>query len=111
MDWLYRVYGFGKDEIRCAFDDDGFLSNSDPKLAIARDCLDLPLDPNIASYPHLLRVPGIGPKSAGRILAWRKRQPIGSKRELAGLGVRIKRASPFLKINGWIDGTLEMWQA
>ncbi len=111
MDWLYRIYGFEKDEIRCAFDDNGFLNNSDPKLAIARDCLDLPLDPNTASYPQLLRVPGIGPKSAGRILAWRKRQPIASKKELAALGVRIKRASPFLKINGWIDGTMEMWQA
>jgi predicted DNA-binding helix-hairpin-helix protein len=79
-------------------------------MAIAREFLDLPLDPNLASYRQLLRVPGIGPKSARRILAWRKRQPVISRRVLAALGVRIKRASPFLKINGWTDGILEMWQ-
>ena len=111
MDWLYRVYGFRPSEIRYAFDESGFLPNSDPKMAIAREFLDLPLDPNRASYQQLLRVPGIGPKSARRIMARRKRQPILSRRELAILGVRIRKASPFLKINGWTEATLERWQA
>ena len=111
MDWLYRVYHFQPSEIRYAFDDRGFLPNSDPKMAIAREFLDLPLDPNNASYRQLLRVPGIGPKSARRVIANQKNHAPLTRRELASLGVRIKRASPYLKINGWTDGTLEMWQA
>ena len=111
MDWLYRIYRFRPSEIRYAFDDCGFLPNADPKLAIAREFLDLPLDPSTASYRQLLRVPGIGPKSARRIIARREKHPALSRRELAALGVQIKRASPFLKINGWTEGTLEMWQA
>jgi predicted DNA-binding helix-hairpin-helix protein len=111
MDWLYRIYRFQPREIDHAFNENGFLSNSDPKLAIARELLDSPLDPNVAPFRELIRVPGIGPKSASRIVALRKRQQILSKVVLASLGVRIKRASPFLKINGWRDTTLEMWSA
>ena len=111
MDWLYRVYRFRPSEIRYAFDESGFLPNFDPKIAIAREFLDLPIDPNQASYQQLLRVPGIGPKSARRIVARRRSQTILSRRELAILGVRIRKASPFLKINGWTEATLERWQA
>ena len=109
MDWLYRVYGFRPGEIRIAFDESGFLPNSDPKMAIARESLDLPIDPNRASYRQLLRVPGIGPKSARRIIARRASQAILSRSELAILGVRVRKASPFLRINGWRDMTLERW--
>jgi putative DNA modification/repair radical SAM protein len=111
MDWLYRIYHFQPGEIRHAFNENGFLSNADPKMAIAREFMDLPLDPNTAAFRELLRVPGIGPRSAQRIVAFCKRQPIVAKAELAAMGVRIKRAAPFLKINGWRDTTLEMWQA
>ena len=111
MDWLYRVYHFHPREIRQAFDEFGFLNNSDPKMAIAREFMDSPVDPNVATSRELLRVPGIGPKSAQRIVALRQRQTIQTKAELAALGVRIKRAAPFLKINGWRDTTLEVWSA
>ncbi len=111
MDWLYRVYSFHPREIRHAFDENGFLLNSDPKIAIARELMDSPVDPNTASYQELLRVPGIGPRSAQRIVALRRRRPVAGKAELASLGVMIKRAAPFLKINGWRDATLEMWSA
>jgi predicted DNA-binding helix-hairpin-helix protein len=111
MDWLYRVYHFHPREINHAFDDDGFLENGDPKMAIARQLMETPADPNAASYSDLLRIPGIGPRSAQRIIALRKKQPILGKAELALLGVRIKKAAPFLKINGWRDTTLQMWSA
>jgi predicted DNA-binding helix-hairpin-helix protein len=78
-------------------------------MAIARQMIDSPLDPNVASYNDLLKIPGIGPRSAQRIIALRQKQPIARKTELAVLGVIIKRATPFLKINGWRDTTLEMW--
>jgi putative DNA modification/repair radical SAM protein len=111
MDWLFRVYHFQPGEISHAFNENGFLLNADPKMAIAREFMDGPVDPNTAPFQQLLRVPGIGPKSAQRIVAFRKRQPIAARAELAAMGVRIKRAAPFLKINGWRDTTLEMWQA
>ncbi|HUS76321.1 MAG TPA: radical SAM protein [Methanothrix sp.] len=111
MDWLFRVYHFQPGEISHAFNENGFLSNADPKMAIAREFMDGPVDPNTAPFRQLLRVPGIGPRSAQRIVAFRKRQPIAARAELAAMGVRIKRAAPFLKINGWRDTTLEMWQA
>jgi predicted DNA-binding helix-hairpin-helix protein len=111
MDWLYRVYHFKPREIHHAFNENGFLDNADPKMAIARESMDKPLDPNTAAFRELLRVPGIGPRSAQKIVAFRKSQPIVAKADLAAMGIRIKRAAPFLKINGWRDTTLEMWQA
>jgi putative DNA modification/repair radical SAM protein len=111
MDWLFRVYHFHPNEIGCAFNENGFLANQDPKLAIARQMMDSPLDPNVASYNELLKVPGIGPRSAQKIIALRQKQPISRKTELATLGVIIKRATPFLKINGWRDTSLEMWSS
>ena len=111
MDWLYRVYHFQPREIRQAFDENGFLQNNDPKMAIAREFMDSPVDPNVATSRELLRVPGIGPRSAQRIVALRQRQTILAKSDLVAAGVRIKRAAPFLKINGWRDSTLEMWSA
>lgn len=109
VDWLHRIYHFKAKEIEYAFDDNGFLSNADPKMAIAVNLMDSPVDPNVAPYNELLRVPGIGPESARRIMALRRQNRIYKKEELANLGVRIKRAAPFLKINGWRDTTLEMW--
>lgn len=113
MDWLYRIYRFRPQEIGCAFDENGFLPNADPKMAVAMQTLALPVDPNSATYSELLRVPGIGPTSARRIVDLRQRQGqrIAKKEDLARLGVRIRRAAPFLKINGWRDTTLEMWSA
>ncbi len=111
MDWLYRIYGFRPQEISHAFDENGLLPNLDPKMVIAQELMDSPLDPNTASYRELVKVPGIGPVSAQRILALRQKQQISGKAELASLGVRIKRAAPFLVINGWKDSTLEMWSA
>jgi len=109
VDWLYRIYHFDSREIKYAFDEFGFLSNSDPKMAIAKELMDAPVDPNVAQYSDLLHVPGIGPASAQRIIDLRRQKRISGKEELANLGVRIKRAAPFLKINGWRDSTLEMW--
>jgi putative DNA modification/repair radical SAM protein len=109
MDWLYRVYKFRPFEILHSFNEDGFLDNADPKVAIARVMIDEPLDPNHASYQDLIRVPGIGPRSARRILALRRLRKISRKEDLAPLGVVVKRASPFLKINGWKETTLDRW--
>jgi len=109
VDWLYRVYGYSPGEIEPAFGADGFLQNADPKRVLAEQLLDSGLDPNTATFRELLRVPGIGPKSARRIVFYRKRQKIFNREELSSLGVRIKNAAPFLKLNGWRTATLGKW--
>ncbi len=108
-DWLFRIYEFEPKEINLAFDEDGFLPEKDPKIEIARHVLDESVDPNEASKERLLRVPGIGPKSASRIVKARQEEKITKRRELAKFGVVLKRARPFLKLNGWKDTTLDRW--
>jgi predicted DNA-binding helix-hairpin-helix protein len=109
VDWLRRVYRLEKGEILAAFDDDGFLRNVDPKVAIARYLFDSPIDPNSASFNELIRVPGIGPESARKIALLRKENRIERMRDLAALGVAARRAGPFLKIDGKCDTTLDRW--
>ncbi len=109
VDWLCRVYGLEEKEIAAAFDDDGFLRDQDPKVAIAQSSFDSPIDPNSASFDELIRVPGIGPKSARRIALRRKEKRIERMRDLAALGVVVRRAGPFLKIDGKVGTTLDRW--
>jgi len=109
MDWLYRIYNLDAKEIGHAFEDSGYLPNTDPKTTIAREIMDGPMDPNQASYRELIRVPGIGPKSASRIVMMRKREKIIKREQLRSLGAVVKRARPFIKLNGWCDSTLDRW--
>ncbi len=71
-DWLIRKYGFEADEI--PFEADGNLSlAADPKEMWARQHPErFPLDINRADRHELLRVPGFGPVTVGRILGLRR---------------------------------------
>ena len=97
-DWLLRVYRFPPEDVELALTTNGNLPLlKDPKLAIAEKQPWLfPLDVNKASYEELLRVPGIGPTSARRIVRTRKEHAIASVRELRKMGAAAKRAAPFL---------------
>ncbi|MFQ6124490.1 MAG: helix-hairpin-helix domain-containing protein, partial [Candidatus Heimdallarchaeota archaeon] len=65
---------------------------------------------NNRSYIDLLKVPGIGPKSAARII---KLQETGVKiksyEQLKRIGVVLQRASPFVIVNGKLQETLDKW--
>jgi putative DNA modification/repair radical SAM protein len=111
IDWLYRVYKFNPRWIDYAFNENGFLQNQDPKKALAQNLLDRPLNPQTSSYSELLLIPGIGPTSAQRIISARKTQKLDSKKKLQTLGVVLKRALPFLKINGFVQTSLNGWQS
>ncbi len=102
VDWLKRIYKFDNREIGLAFDDKGFLPlEADPKTVIAAANLDaFPLDVNAASREQLLRVPGVGPTSAQRILQTRSRHTVDTWRDLQAMGVVRKRAWPFLVFPG-----------
>lgn len=94
-DWLMRFYGFKADEIldesRPYFNE--FL---DPKCNWAINHPEVfPVDVNKASYALLLRVPGIGVKSAKRILVARRQRRLDVA-ALTRLGVVMKRAKYFI---------------
>ncbi|MBP2145524.1 putative DNA-binding helix-hairpin-helix protein [Methanofollis sp. W23] len=85
-DALLRLYHFTADEVAGVLDEEGFLQNADPKrlLAGGRPRVDV----NHAPLADLLRVPGIGPKNARRVLAAREKAPLRSERDLRACGVR-----------------------
>jgi predicted DNA-binding helix-hairpin-helix protein len=97
-DWLLRIYRFSSQELNLALETDGNLSLlKDPKFAIAQNQPWLfPIDVNTAKYEELLRVPGIGPVSARRIVNLRKDSSITSLQQLKKMRVQTKWALPFI---------------
>jgi predicted DNA-binding helix-hairpin-helix protein len=101
--FLIRDYGFSVEEL--PFSGDGNLPyNQDPKLAWARSHLTQhPIEINQAGRQELLRIPGIGPKSAEAILAARRqgqRLRPGDLDDLKKIGANASRAAPFILVNG-----------
>ncbi|WP_129408008.1 putative DNA modification/repair radical SAM protein [Marinitoga lauensis] len=98
-DWLLRFYKFSADEIldnKHPFLDE----NIDPKTSWAlRNFHYFPIEVNKASYETLIRVPGIGIKSALTIIKARKYAPITFDK-LKKMGVVLKRAKYFITCNG-----------
>ncbi|NLG92826.1 MAG: putative DNA modification/repair radical SAM protein [Clostridiales bacterium] len=98
-DWLLRFYGFSAGELL----DEGhpnFNPFIDPKCDWALRHMEMfPLDVNRAPYSDLLRVPGIGVKSARRIVAARRTGPLRFD-GLKKLGVVLKRAQYFITCSG-----------
>lgn len=99
-DFLLRQYSFGFDEL--VFDGAGNLPlAADPKVVWARIHLALtPVELNTADRLHLLRVPGIGPKTAEVILRERRRSKLRDLHDLRKLGVPPDRAAPFILLDG-----------
>ena len=99
-DFLFRFYGYKINDL--AFDRGGNLDLAiDPKHAYALSHPELfPLDINRASLSELLRIPGIGPRSARKILLLRKESVFRAVEELTRIGVVTKRALPFMLLQG-----------
>ena len=98
--FLLRDYGFDLEEL--PFDDLGNLpDNIDPKVAWANNHLvENPIEVNQASRHELLKLPGIGPKSADAIITARRRGKLAKLEDLKKLGVRTNRISPFVLLDG-----------
>jgi len=90
-DWLMRFYKFKPAEI--PLDNNGFLIESDdPKTLWAEMHPEkYPINLNRASYWELLRVPGIGPESAKKIVNLRKFRPILYFSELMGMRLQLDK--------------------
>lgn len=97
-DWLMRFYGFSVDEI--TEEGDFLATDVDPKCAWALGHREFfPVEINTADPETLLRVPGIGPVSARRIIAARRTRRLEVS-DLSRLGVVMKRAKWFITCKG-----------
>ncbi len=102
-DWLLRFYGFTAGEILDESVPDLDM-DLDPKCSWALRHLDrFPVEINKAPYEMLLRVPGIGERSAKRIIAARHAASVNYDL-LKDIGVVCKRAKHFITCSGKFCG-------
>lgn len=98
-DWLLRFYGFEANEL-LSEETPNFNMFMDPKCDWALRHLEyFPVEINTATYAMLLRIPGIGVKSARRIMMARKSARLDFE-HLKRIGVVLKRAHYFITCNG-----------
>lgn len=98
-DWLLRFYGFSAGEL-LSEDRPDFNIFLDPKCDWALRHLEaFPVEINRADYNTLLRVPGIGVKSANRIVKARRHSRLDFS-DLKKIGVVLKRATYFITCSG-----------
>lgn len=98
-DWLLRFYKFKAEELLDEFKPN-FDLELDPKCDWAiRNMSFFPIEINKADYKTLLRIPGVGVKSAMRILSARKFTKLDFY-DLKKLGIVLKRAQHFITCNG-----------
>ena len=98
-DWLLRFYGFQAGEL-LSEEKPNFNELVDPKCDWAlRHLEQFPVEVETASYARLLRVPGIGPKSASRI-TYARRYGRLDYMSLKKMGVVLKRAQYFITCGG-----------
>jgi predicted DNA-binding helix-hairpin-helix protein len=99
-DWMMRFYKFSADEIVTGAD--GLLDLAiDPKLAWAlahREAF--PVDVNRADREMLLRIPGLGVKSVGKIVLARRQRALGLD-DIARLTRSLEKCRPFIIARDW----------
>lgn len=102
-DWLLRFYGFTAEEI--AGENEDLPMEYDPKCAWALKNMHLfPVEINKAPVETLLRVPGIGAKSAYKITVARKYTRLTFD-DLKKMRVVLKRAKHFITCSGKFYGS------
>lgn len=106
-DWLLRFYGFKANELLDG-GNPNFDENLDPKCDWAiRNLNHFPVEINKAAYEMLLRIPGIGVKSARRIVAARRFSSL-TYEDLKKMGIVLKRAKYFITCKGKYYGVRNM---
>lgn len=105
-DWLMRFYEFELNDLVLQKDSNLSL-DLDPKMVAAlKHREQFPVEINKAPFKTLLRIPGVGPTAAKRIWRVRKEHRLTDIAELKNIGVVIKRAKPFILINGKKQGDI-----
>jgi len=102
--FLLRDYSFKSRDF--VFNENDKLNlKEDPKFSIAKQN-EFIVDINNAKFEDLIKVPGIGLKTAQKII---ENRPIKSIQNLKSLRVVLKRASPFIELNGVRQTILSSW--
>ena len=98
--FLFRDYGFDLEDM--PFDQEGNLPRTaDPKLAWAEQHLaGSPVELNRAAKCDLLRIPGIGPLSAERIVRARRQGTLRDVTHLRQIGLRTRPMEPYILLDG-----------
>ena len=106
-DWLMRFYGYKPSDVMHATEADGNLPlDIDPKLAWALKFREaFPVDVNRATKEQLLRVPGLGVKAVGKILASRRHRGLRLD-DVSLLTQSITKVRPFICTIDWRPITL-----
>ncbi len=101
-DWLIRFYGFKVSEL--ISNEDNLSLDYDPKCAWALSHLELfPVEITTAPVEMLARIPGIGLKSAYKIINARKFSRLDFE-SLIKMKISLKRAINFITVNGFYKG-------
>ena len=96
-DWLMRFYGFNVEEIAPAGENGMLDLDVDPKMAWAlRHREQFPVDLNVAPKESLLRVPGLGVGTVGKLLSMRAHRRVRYA-DLVKLRVAMKKVAPFVE--------------
>ena len=104
-DWLLRFYGFSLAEMPIGATGNLPL-DMDPKLAWALDHRqDFPVDVNRAPREMLLRIPGLGVKSADRLISARRHRSLRMA-DLARLRLPLGKLAPFVVAADHTPGAL-----
>lgn len=105
--FLIQKYGFREGDF--ILDDSNMLPlNCDPKFLFAKK-YELHVDVNAATFNDLIKVPGIGLKTAERIIVARNAgTKLKNEKDLKKIGVVVQRALPFVKV-GSVQKTLNEW--
>ena len=103
VDALVRDYGYSPDETTAAIDEEGMLLPGDPKINCSGDRR---INPSSATREELIRVPGIGPVAADRIIRLRNTGRAVTEEMLREAGVLMKRAGAYLVVEGKVQGRL-----
>lgn len=99
--FLIRDYEFKTDHLAQIVNDEGFLFNTDPKLAFAKANPDMfPINLNAASYREIVRIPNIGPVTAKRIMRAREKMQIRYSADLEKIiGAKLcRRVSRYIEL-------------
>ncbi|MCP1714508.1 putative DNA-binding helix-hairpin-helix protein [Methanocalculus alkaliphilus] len=103
IDALVRSYGYSEEEIIPALGEDGMLLPGDPKINCSGKRR---IDPSSATWEELIRIPGIGPKAADRVISLRSSGRVATEQMLREAGVVMKRAGAYLVVGGRVQGQL-----
>ncbi len=100
-DWLWRFYGFDLEDLSHSMEGGMLPLDIDPKLAWAlNQRAQFPVDVNKAPKEMLLRVPGLGTTSVGKIVSARRHGRLRLE-HVGRLCRNIKKIRPFIETADW----------